>query len=224
MIADCTIHRCEQRTPEWYQARVGRLTGSAADAVIAVRKKGNGELAIRTNLRRRLVAERLTRRCCDELTFLPADMLRGVELEPQAFAAYEALTGQLVQRVGFVSHNQLAAGCSPDGYVGPWIGTVELKCPKSTTHLEYLQGCANAGIHGVPEEYRGQIIHTLWLTGAEWCDFVSFDDRYPHPLQLYVKRVHRADVDIAAYELAAQLFLTEVETELAAVAAEAVTS
>jgi hypothetical protein len=101
------------------------------------------------------------------------------------------------------------AGCSPDGHVREWEGLIELKCPESTTHLEYLQ----AGV--VPEEYRGQIVHSLWVTGAQWCDFVSFDDRFPEHLQLFIVRVKRADVDIDGYALAASLFLSEVEKEVA---------
>jgi hypothetical protein len=31
----------------------------------------------------------------------------------------------------------------------------------------------------VPSDYLGQITHNLWITGAQWCDFVSFDDRFP---------------------------------------------
>jgi hypothetical protein len=106
------------------------------------------------------------------------------------------------------------AGCSPDGYVGEWEGIVEVKCPESTTHLEYLQG----GV--LPEDYRGQAIHALWITDARWCDFVSFDDRFPDHLQLFIARVKRTDVDVDAYALAASLFLSEVDREVAEVNAQ----
>ena len=201
-----------QRTPEWYAARAGRLTGSAADSVIAVRKRGTGELKERIDLRKRLVVERLTGRSVESGNGFKSDaMQRGCDLEGAAFVAYEAETGQMVQRVGFVQHDSLMVGCSPDGYVGEWEGLIELKCPESTTHLEYRQG----GV--VPEEYRGQILHNLWVTGAAWCDFVSFDDRFPDDLQLFIVRQQRVQADIDAYALAAQLFLSEVEKELSAV-------
>lgn len=200
---------CQQRSPEWCAARVGLLTASCADAILTVRKKGSGELAIRTNLRRRLVAERLTRLPIEDSSgYQSVHMQRGEESESLAFAAYEAETGQIVQRVGFVKHDTLAAGCSPDGIVGIWVGGLELKCPKSTTHLEYLQ----AG--ELPEEYRGQVLHNLWITGLPWWDFCSFDDRFDEGLDLVRVRVERKQVEIDAYELLARQFLAEVESEV----------
>ena len=99
-------------------------------------------------------------------------------------------------------------GCSPDGYVGEWEGLVETKCPTPTTHLETV----TAGV--IPEEHFGQLLHSLWLTGAQWVDFVSFDPRFPEPLRLFIRRLHRADVDLVAYELALTLFLREVEADV----------
>jgi hypothetical protein len=202
-----TPHDIRQRSPEWFQLRIGLVTGSCADAIIAVRKKGTGELEVRKSLRRRLVAERITGLPVDETPFLPAHMERGMELEPQAFAAYEAVTAQIAKRVGFVSHNTMKTGASPDGYVGEWDGEhglIELKVPKITTHLEYLQD----GV--VPDCYRGQILHGMWLTGAAWCDFCSFDPRYPESIELFRVRVERDQEAIDAYGLALALFLSEV--------------
>jgi hypothetical protein len=51
----------------------------------------------------------------------------------------------------------------------------------------------------------------LWITGRAWCDFVSFDDRLPKELQLYVQRVERDDVFIANLDLEVRQFLAEVD-------------
>jgi hypothetical protein len=114
----------------------------------------------------------------------------------------------MVQRVGFLAHDELLAGCSPDGQVGSYHGIVELKVPKSATHLRYLR----AG--GVPSDYAAQVTHNLWITGAQWCDFVSFDDRFPASLRLFVVRVQRVQADIDAYQLMARTFLSEVDREV----------
>lgn len=204
----------DQRTPQWHEVRLGLLTGSCADAVIAERKRGTGELKERAQLRRRLVCERLTGRSADS-DYKSDDMIRGTEMEPKAFAAYEARTGRIVQRVGFVRHDVHAAGCSPDGRVDGWEGLIELKCPRSTTHLEYIQ----AGV--LPPEYRGQILHAIWITGAQWCDFCSFDDRFPAPLDLFVVRVPRVPVEVAAYETTVIKFLAEVDADVEAMRARA---
>lgn len=203
-----TVHDMLQRSPEWYAARVGLLTGSCAGDVLAVRKRGTGELAARKDLRRRLVAERVTGQSAED-TFQTRDMERGILLEADAFFAYECATGQGVQRVGFVTHNELKTGGSPDGYIGNWEGCLELKVPRSTTHLSYLQ----AGV--LPDDYRAQCLHALWLTGAHWIDFCSFDPRFPEPLQLFRVRLERSEAEMAAYELAVTLFLDEVAADIA---------
>lgn len=202
-----TPHFCDQRSLEWYQLRVWMLTGSSANGVIKERQRGSGELKEKTTLRRRLVAEQLTGLSA-ESTFVSDAMQHGIDLEPAAFVAYEAETGQIVRPVGFVSHVALKAGCSPDGYVGEWEGLIELKCPLSTTHLEYIQGGA------IPDEYRGQLLHALWLTGAQWIDFCSFDERFPEHLQLFRVRLERNEFELAAYGRTIEAFLSEVETEV----------
>jgi hypothetical protein len=201
-----TIVNAPQRSPEWFAARAGRLTGSNAGDMLATIK--SGEAAARRDLRMRLVVERLTG-CPQDDGFMSKDMQWGIDHEADAFAAYEALTGHVAERTGFIAHNELLVGCSLDGHVGAvHEGIVELKCPKSTTHFKYLQG------RRLPPEHKPQIVHNMWVTGAAWCDFVSFDPRFPPELQVFYVRVTREQVDLAAYELAARLFLSEVEQEL----------
>lgn len=201
---------CAQRSPEWYAARVGRLTGSAAAAATDFRKSDGKEGAKRAALRNRLVCERMTGRALDDDAFVTRELQRGIELEETAAAAYEGATGLMVRWSGFLSHNALMVGCSLDGYVGKDVtGIVEIKCPKSTTHLEYLLG------NVVPEEYLPQATHNLWVSGAEWCDFVSFDDRFLNEaFHLFRVRILRADVDVEGYAKKAEAFLTEVERDL----------
>jgi putative phage-type endonuclease len=198
----------EQRTPEWFAARLGRLTGSRAADMLATIK--SGEAAARRDLRMQLVCERLTQ-TVQEDGFVSAAMQRGTDCEPLAFAAYEAETGQMVQRSGFLAHDTLPIGCSLDGHLEDFIGILECKCPKSATHLRYLK----AGV--VPADYLPQITHNLWVTGAQWCDFVSFDDRFPAALSFFRVRVNRDEKAIAEYAAKALAFLAEVETECEAV-------
>src|SRR5208283_4140098 len=91
---------------------------------------------------------------------------------------------------------------SPDGVVGK-DGLIEIKCPETTTHLEYLI----AGV--VPEEYQPQMLWQMACTGRKWCDFVSYDQRLPKHLQLFQARFNRDDMRIAEYETAVEGFLGE---------------
>jgi putative phage-type endonuclease len=203
-----TVVDAEQRSPEWFAARLGRLTGSRAADMLATIK--TGEAAARRDLRMQLVCERLTQ-SLQEDGFINAAMQRGIDCEPLAFAAYESETGQMVQRSGFCAHNTLAIGCSLDGHIEDFEGILECKCPKSATHLRYLK----AGV--VPADYLPQITHNLWVTGAQWCDFVSFDDRFPAALSFFRVRVNRDEKAIDEYAAKAIAFLAEVQTECEAV-------
>lgn len=205
LVPAFTVITADQRSPEWFQARLGRLTGSrAADMLATVQK---GEAAARRDLRTQLVCERLTASLQEDV-FINAAMQRGIDCEPQAFAAYEALTGNVAERTGFLSHNTLQVGCSLDGHIGAFAGILEAKCPKSATHLSYLRSGK------VPTAYLPQIVHNLWVSGAAWADFLSFDDRFPPPLQTFLVRVERDEKEIASYALAAALFLSEVQAEV----------
>ena len=202
------IVQVEQRTPEWFAARLGRVTGSRAKDVLATIK--TGEAAARRDYRLELVVERLTG-CVGEDGFVSKEMARGTALEPEAFAAYEALTGTLVRRTGFVALDHMMVGCSLDGDVDDMTGLIEIKCPKSATHFRYLHS------DGVPSEHVAQMLHNAWVTGAQWCDFVSFDDRFPEGLRLVVRRFVPTAEQIADYADKLQAFLDEVDRdELAA--------
>jgi len=206
-----TVLHAPQRSPAWFKARLGRLTGSRAAAMIATTKKGEAS-ASRKDLRTQLVLERLTGDGQEDAWVSP-EMRRAVVVEPLAFAAYEALSGCVMQRSGFLAHTTLPVGCSLDGHLDEFAGILEMKCPKSATHLVALQTAA------IPPEYLPQIVHNLWVSGAPWCDYLSFDDRFPAHLQTVLVRYARNDVEIALYTKAVALFLDEVADELEAVRA-----
>jgi len=207
------VHDVTQRSPEWHQLRLGKVTGSVAADMLATIKSG-GEAAGRRNLRVRLVLERVTGRS-QENGYQSAAMQQGIEREPDAYALYEALTGRLLTSSGFIAHDTLAAGCSLDGYVpygNEFEGIIEIKSPIAATHLEYVK----TGV--VPGEYLKQIQHGLWLTGARWCDWLSFNPDFPEGLQVKLVRVRRDEAALAEYEKKLTNFLAEVDREVEALA------
>lgn len=198
-----------QRTADWYAARLGRITSSrAADLLATIKSKG--EAAGRRNYRIQLVLERITGRS-QENGFVSAAMQQGTDRETDALALYEAVTGNLLQTTGFLAHDTLMAGCSPDGYINDYEGIAEIKSPIPATHWDYLK----TGV--VPGEYHKQIVHALWITGARWCDWLSFNPDFPAPLQSKLVRVWRDDAEIDSYEIMARQFLSEVDAETRAV-------
>ena len=199
----------EQRTPEWFAHRAGRVTASRIADVMA--KTKTGPSAARKNYVADLVAERLTGEAREG--FSNAAMQWGTDMEPQARAAYEFLHDASVQEVGFIDHPTLAmAGCSPDGLVGE-NGMVEIKCPNTATHIDTLLSGNIAG------KYLKQMQFQMACSGRAWCDFVSYDPRLPVEMQLFVQRVDRDGAAIVDIERAVGEFLAEVDETVAALRA-----
>ena len=161
----------QQRTNEWYTARVGKITASRIKDLNAKPQKGKALNATLT----RLLSERLTGQAVS--TFTTSEMAWGIECEPLARQAYELATFCTVVETGLIDHP-----------------TIAMSGANSDTHTNTL-------LTGqVPSEYLPQIAWQLACTGRNWCDFVSFDPRMPASLQLKIIRVNRSDVDIETLE------------------------
>ena len=188
----------EQGTPEWMAMRLGKLTASRmADA------KAKKDTAAYKNYVAQLVAERLTGQMGE--SFSNAAMAWGTEHEPLARAEYEILSDATVDQVAFVDHPKIEwCGASPDGIVSS-VGLVEIKCPNTATHIDYLLG------QKPPAKYVPQMLLQLACTGMPWCDFVSYDPRMPEEHRLFVVRFEPKRAEIEAVEEAARAFLAEVQ-------------
>jgi putative phage-type endonuclease len=198
------IEMIEQRSDQWFAARIGKVTASKVADVIA--KTQSGYAASRANYMAQLVCERLTGQ--REEFFISGAMQHGTDTEPLARAAYESRYDVLVDEVGFVPHPSIEmAGASPDGLVGD-DGLIEIKCPNTATHIDTLL------TQTVPSKYNTQMQFQMACTGRSWCDFVSFDNRLPEELQLFVKRVPRDDVFIKQTEDAIVKFLAELDEKI----------
>ena len=198
------IEMMDQGTEEWFTIRIGKVTASRVADVIAKTKTGYS--ATRDNYMAQLVCERLTGQKGE--SFSNAAMQHGTDTEPLARAAYEALKDVLVDEVGFVPHPTIEmAGASPDGLVGD-DGLLEIKCPNTATHIETLLS------QSVPSKYNTQMQFQMACTGRQWCDFVSFDNRLPTELQLFVKRVPRDNVFIRLIEAEIIQFIAELDDKI----------
>lgn len=192
----------EQGTKEWLELRYGNASASRIADVIAKTKSGYS--ASRENYLTQLVLERFG---IFEEPFTSEAMTHGNETEPFARATYEAKNDVFVEQVGYILHPKIKhSGASPDGRIGE-DGLIEIKCPISKTHFEYLLG------EKVPSKYIPQMAWQMACTGAKWCDFVSFDNRVPEGLQYFEIRYHRDDEYIKMLEDEVTKFLIEVDAK-----------
>jgi putative phage-type endonuclease len=190
----------QQQSDEWRQARLGKVTGSRVADVIARTKTGFG--ASRGNYMAELICERLTGQAAER--YSNAAMQWGTDTEPQARASYEFVSGLEVTECGLFDHATIKNfAASPDGLIGA-DGLVEIKCPNTATHIETLLSGTVDG------KYVTQMQAQMACTGRKWCDFVSFDPRMPIDMQMFIARINRDDVFIAAMERDIEAFLSEM--------------
>ena len=192
-----------QNTPEWREARAGKITASRMCDVLALGKRDGKPLKARTDYIGDIIGEILTGEPKAQVRAAALDW--GHDVEAAARTAYEAETGEIVAQTGFVVHPLLPyIGCSPDGLIGR-DGMHQIKCP------------ANAAVHivtltdGMPDDHIPQIQAELFVTGREWSDFVSFDPRMPPHLRLYRQRVPRDEAYIKTIAEACASMWDEVQ-------------
>ena len=194
----------EQGTPEWHELRRGKVTASRVADILA--KTKTGPSASRQNYLIELALQRITKTI--QPSYTNDAIAHGIACEPQARVAYEVNTHNFVDQVPFIDHPTIQGfGCSPDGLVGA-DGLLEIKCPNSATHWEYFKS------KEPPKKYFIQMQAQMAVTGAKWCDFVSFDPRMPERSQLLIVNVPRDPEFILYMEAEIKQFLSEVEAEV----------
>lgn len=198
------IINCEQTTAEWHSHRAGIPTASMFKTVMA-KGRGNEPSKTRHEYLMRLVAEKMTG--VAEETFKNDHMIRGQELEPEARSWYQFETNNEVEKVGFIKRIDLAVGCSPDGLISN-DGLLEIKTKLPALHLDVLVSSE------CPSEHLAQIQGCLWVTGRQWCDFVSYcyvPEGFEHQrLPGFIKRVYRDEEYIERIADAVKTFNEEL--------------
>jgi len=199
------MNEIEQRTEEWFKARLGKVTASKVADVIA--KTKTGYAATRETYMTQLVLERITNKKADN--FINLAMQWGIDQEPYARGFFEATTGQMVQEVGFIPHPTIEmAGASPDGLLDDGEGMIEIKCPESKGMIETLL------TQTVPGKYHTQMQFQMACAERSYCQYVVFDPRMPLKAQLFIKRVDRDDKYIAEIEAEIVKFLALVDAQV----------
>jgi putative phage-type endonuclease len=174
----------EQRTPEWIQYRLGKITGTRLKEVL---RTDNLPLLYE------MIAE-VESKQIEEIPMNKA-MQRGVDLEPIARQLYQERFGEIIEEVGFcLSDENDYLALSPDGFTLDRKGAIEIKCPSTKTHVKYILD------DRIPTDYLPQVcMYFIVNPELEWLDFVTYDDRFK-PLPLYVIHIKREDLSDKIFE------------------------
>jgi putative phage-type endonuclease len=188
------IRGVEQGSADWLSLRAGRVTASNFGKVLA-----GGAGKTRRAYMLQLLAERLTGAPVE--TYTNAAMEWGTETEPRARAVYELLTGREVEEVTMIVRDEYVSA-SPDGLLPG--GGLEIKCPKTETHLE------NFLSQQMPSTYTPQVQGCIWLAEVDSWDFMSFDPRLPDASQAMIVTVSRDQDYIDKLESEVDRFVSEM--------------
>ena len=151
-----------QRSDEWYQARLHRITASRMGDVLAAPSTKRYQ-----NYMNEIVDAFIGVPDFENDIDKPW-FYHGIAWEDEARGRYEWIQGCDVAQVGIIVHPKYDyISCSPDGLVGN-DGGIEIKCRKSLkSHLSAVR-------KGLPPEHKPQVQASLWITGRKWWDFISY--------------------------------------------------
>ena len=172
------IHNMEQVSMEWFEIRLGKITGSRLKQVMSTKS---------LDLVDELIDELETGRISND-TFISEAMQRGTDLEPLAVQVYEDLKGIKTTQVGFIQSDTMPmVGLSPDRLIGD-NGALEVKCPDTKNHIRAIRH------NKLPTQHLYQIImYFIVHEKLEWLDFMSYDPRLiKRPV--FIFRVNREDL------------------------------
>lgn len=168
----------QQGSNEWFEARYGKFTASEIYKLLGIKALGEtGKSYAIEKAIEELYGEM-------EENYVTADMERGKNTEPLAFAKFKYLKELEfleVSNCSFFKFND-HAGASPDGLVSD-NAILEIKCPKSTTFFKLV------ATNEIDAKYYAQMQMQMMCTGREKAYFFNYlihdGTEYHHEIIVY---------------------------------------
>ena len=157
------MEQIEQRTDLWFSQRLGRFSASEIYKLMGI--KGLGETG------KSYAIEKAIEQLYGDVdeNYVTADMERGKNTEPLAFAKFKDLKSLEfvdVLNCGFFTLSD-SAGASPDGLVGH-DAVLEIKCPKASTFFKLV------ATNEIDAKYYAQMQMQMMCTGREKAYFFNY--------------------------------------------------
>jgi hypothetical protein len=187
-----------QRTPEWYNARLGKFTAShfgdlMAKPAVRSSQWSKSSITYINDLAQQLFLQKYTSRPDNDATRW------GMRNEESALFEFGKSTGFNVSESGFLIHPSFPeVGATPDAIVNEnqhsdIIILAQVKCPYSQkNHLKYRRKINDAeSLKKCRSAIHWQIQGEIWVTGASHSYFVSFDPRHYGNQRLHYAKIER---------------------------------
>lgn len=170
-------------TPEWFQARRGRITASKRALIIHGTEPGWQHLG-----------DELLAEMSQDWEHKDIDnvaMRWGRDHEREALDAIQDELGELTEPGLLLKPGHPYAGATPDGFIGGDI-TVQAKCPfMPRNHLCYFVD------RKLSPDYYCQVQFEAWVSGRTMILFASYDPRQAKRRRLFMMNI---PVDLAYFE------------------------
>ena len=162
-----------QGTPGWLQARCGAITASCFSDAVSVMTRASGERKAGdpTGASDKYAGDIAIERISGKPYGEPPKawtIERGHIMEARARVVYETRFGLIAEESGICKTDDDWFGYSTDGLVNH-DGSIEIKAPVASDKIMAMFRT------GDTSDYDHQIQGGLWVTGRQWCDFVSFE-------------------------------------------------
>jgi len=192
------IFNFQQNSPEWDAIRIGKITASDVHKLMGAKGIGKGGESYLLD-----ISCEIETGMADQSPDTYA-MQRGREMEAVAAKIYDIRICEPeflnLESVGFIQHDTLACGVSPDRIIQSIKKGVEFKCHLTqSNHKRYFR----ESVKTAEPKYYWQCIMGLFVTGYESWDFVSYHPNFAKSgRDLWVETINRADVlqDISLLE------------------------
>ena len=172
-----------QGSPEWFDVRAGRITGSNYHRMMVNKDTwiDNAKKLIDNDYRNDDFVE-------------TEDTRRGNRLEGEARKVYELKYDQKVTEVGFITNSLIDhLGVSPDGLIyddkNVIIGATEIKCRNEDNFNKFTKS------QKLKRPALMQIVcYFTVMDTLEWVDYVEYSETAPYTRNMVVVRVTREEV------------------------------
>jgi YqaJ-like viral recombinase domain len=174
-----------QGSDEWYQLRLGKITGSCFSKLLG----GNGAKEKYPYDR---ASEIVTGCRSDSDISKIVHIQRGHGFESEARSLYVIKTFTLVSEVGLIQLGDYVA-CSPDGLIDE-DGIIEIKVPDSNNYFRQMLEISSKGSNAIPHDHYVQMQFYMYVCGRQWCDYVLYNPQHVvNNKELFIHRVEREE-------------------------------
>ena len=178
------IHDVIQRSPEWADLRLGRLTGSRFASILNMKTFGLKSKDVCLTMICKMLAEEQTGFSCDS-DYISDAMQWGIDSEQEYKEKY--LPGR--KDVGFITNSKFDfIGLSPDSLSNTGKSAVEIKAPNSEKHIRMI-----VTDKILPEYIPQLLMYFICIDDLKNLDFVSYDCRN-RKTPIFKKNVTRTEL------------------------------